>query len=622
MKRKIVIAILCAAVSMGTVGCGNSTASAKKTQTQTDKKEDSKSENSEKSSEEKQSRDIFAMDTYMTVTAYGEHASEAVDKAETEIKRLDEMLSTGNENSEVYKLNQNGEAVVSDDTAYLYERSEKIYKQTKGVFDISIYPVMDAWGFTTENYRIPAEDELSALLKNVDASKIQYDKKTKKITLPKNVKIDFGGIAKGYTSSRIMQIYKKCGVTSGLVSLGGNVQLLGAKPDGSAWKVAVESPDEDGNYLGILQAKDKAVITSGGYERYFEKNGKKYHHIIDPATGYPAENGLTSVTIVSDDGTLADGLSTSLFIMGKEKAEKFWKKYSDKFDVILLTDDDQLYVSEGIADDFQSDYKVKIIDKDGTLVTDAAPFKDAAVGTEFQITVTSTGYTTPLTFTYKVPGETPAPSEVDTTKLAAAIEKAEGLNESDYTKDSWKALQSELTKAKSALEAKESQDTVDKAADSLNKAIDALEAATPDEPTKEVSTDALEKAIKAAGALKESDYTADSWKALQSALAEADTALKEKKNQDTVDKATEKLNKAISALVKKDAGQKVNGTNGTTGTSGKSGKTGSTLNTKSGKAAKTGDPSSMFAWLGLAVTSLGAGIGGFSLKRKKREDEE
>lgn len=222
---------------------------------------------------------------------------------------------------------------------------------------------MDAWGFTTENYRIPAEDELSALLKNVDASKIQYDEKTKKITLPKNVKIDFGGIAKGYTSSRIMQIYKKCGVTSGLVSLGGNVQLLGAKPDGSAWKVAVESPDEDGNYLGILQAKDKAVITSGGYERYFEKNGKKYHHIIDPATGYPAENGLTSVTIVSDDGTLADGLSTSLFIMGKEKAEKFWKKYSDKFDVILLTDDDQLYVSEGIADDFQSDYKVNIMKK-------------------------------------------------------------------------------------------------------------------------------------------------------------------------------------------------------------------------------------------------------------------
>ena len=132
----------------------------------------------------------------------------------------------------------------------------------------------------------------------------------------------------------------------------------------------------------------------------------------------------------------------------------------------------------------------------------------------------------------------------------------------------------------------------------------------------------LQKLINTVNDLNSEDYTADSWKALQSALAEADTALKEKKDQDTVDKATEKLNKAISALVKKDAGQKVNGTNGTTGTSGKSGKTGSTSNTKSGKAAKTGDPSGMFAWLGLAVTSLGAGIGGFSLKRRKREDEE
>ena len=263
---------------------------------------------------------------------------------------------------------------------------------------------------------------------------------------------------------------------------------------------------------------------------------------------------------------------------------------------------------------------VTIIDKDGTLKTDATPFAGAEAGKEFQITVTATGYTTPLTFTYKVAGETPAPSQIDTSALEAAIAEADGLKESDYTADSWAAYQTALANAKAALEAKESQEAVDQAKTALDKAKAAL--AKAEEPTKEVSTDALEKAIKAAGALKESDYTADSWKVLQSALAEADTALKEKKDQDTVDKATEKLNKAISALVKKDAGQKVSGTNGTTGTSGKSGKTGSTSNTKSGKAAKTGDPSSMFAWLGLAVTSLGAGIGGFSLKRKKRKDEE
>ena len=385
-----------------------------------------------------------------------------------------------------------------------------------------------------------------------------------------------------------------------------------ADADISAGKTAIElnlRDDFDPEYTveGLNVKVEGNVLT---FKADSSINPGKYTLTVKDKNGKYADLKTTFILSTTDMPATYDADNKKLTVAENSNEEAF-NTYIGNITSVNGTD----YAASGRG-------SVKIIDKDGTLVTDAAPFKDAAVGTEFQITVTSTGYTTPLTFTYKVPGETPAPSEVDTTKLAAAIEKAEGLNESDYTKDSWKALQSELTKAKSALEAKESQDTVDKAADSLNKAIDALEAATPDEPTKEVSTDALEKAIKAAGALKESDYTADSWKALQSALAEADTALKEKKDQDTVDKATEKLNKAISALVKKDAGQKVNGTNGTTGTSGKSGKTGSTSNTKSGKAAKTGDPSSMFAWLGLAVTSLGAGIGGFSLKRKKREDEE
>lgn len=387
-----------------------------------------------------------------------------------------------------------------------------------------------------------------------------------------------------------------------------------ADADISAGKTAIElnlRDDFDPEYTveGLNVKVEGNVLT---FKADSSINPGKYTLTVKDKNGKYADLKTTFILSTTDMPATYDADNKKLTVAENSNEEAF-NTYIGNITSVNVNGTD--YAASGRG-------SVKIIDKDGTLVTDAAPFKDALAGTEFQITVTSTGYTTPLTFTYKVPGETPAPSEVDTTKLAAAIEKAEGLNESDYTKDSWKALQSELTKAKSALEAKESQDTVDKAADSLNKAIDALEAATPDEPTKEVSTDALEKAIKAAGALKESDYTADSWKALQSALAEADTALKEKKDQDTVDKATEKLNKAISALVKKDAGQKVNGTNGTTGTSGKSGKTGSTSNTKSGKAAKTGDPSSMFAWLGLAVTSLGAGIGGFSLKKKKREDEE
>ena len=221
-----------------------------------------------------------------------------------------------------------------------------------------------------------------------------------------------------------------------------------------------------------------------------------------------------------------------------------------------------------------------------------------------------------------VKAEQPTP-EVDTTKIAESIEKAETLKESDYTTDSWSAFQSALANAKAVMEAKESQETVDAATQSLNEAMNALVKAGTEDPVKKVTTDALEKAIATAGTLKESDYTAESWKALQTALASAKTALEEKKDQSTVDSATDELNKAISALVKKDAGSKeTTGTGSTTGTSGSTGNTGSKTSAKSGKAAKTGDPSSMFAWLGLAVTSFGAGIGGFKLKRKKKDEEE
>ena len=177
------------------------------------------------------------------------------------------------------------------------------------------------------------------------------------------MKVDFGGIAKGYTSASVMEIFKECGVASGLVSLGGNVQALGSKVDGCSWKVAVQNPDSEENYLGVLSIKDKAVITSGGYERYFEKNGKVYHHIIDPSTGYPANSGLKSVTIVSNDGTLADGLSTSLFIMGLKKATDYWRENSDKFDAIFLTSDNKQYATEGIYDNYSSDYTVEKIKK-------------------------------------------------------------------------------------------------------------------------------------------------------------------------------------------------------------------------------------------------------------------
>lgn len=310
------------------------------------------------------SKDLFAMDTYMTLTAYGEHAQEAVDKAAERVEALDALLSTGNENSEIYQLNQNGEATLSEEGGYLVERALELYKKTEGAFDIAIYPVMQAWGFPTQDYHVPDDDTLKEKLALADASKVNYDKDTRKIFFDQDgMEIDLGGIAKGYTSSQIMQIYQDCGVTSGLVNLGGNVQALGCKTDGSKWRVAIQSPDDTEAYLGILEIEDQAVITSGGYERYFEEDGVTYHHIIDPAIGYPADSGLISVTIVSDDGTLADGLSTSLFIMGEEKAAQFWRENSDEFEAIMETSDGELYVTEGIADSLTTDMDVTVIEK-------------------------------------------------------------------------------------------------------------------------------------------------------------------------------------------------------------------------------------------------------------------
>lgn len=313
---------------------------------------------------EKTTQTLFAMDTVMEVTAYGKHAKSGLESAVKEIVRLDQLLSTGDINSEVFAINDNGGGSLSEDTAYLLERSLELYKDTAGVFDITIYPVMEVWGFTTKEYKVPSDDQLQDALALTGGYGIQYDSAKMELSFAmEGMKIDFGGIAKGYTSDRVINLMKEQGIESGIINLGGNVKTLGTKPDGSLWKVAIQSPDDEGGMLGVVEVADKAVITSGGYERYFEEAGISYHHIIDPQTGYPANHGLKSVTIISEDGTLADALSTSLYIMGKEKAEEYWREASHEFDMVLMTDDKKLYITEGIKDTFSSDYEVFVLKK-------------------------------------------------------------------------------------------------------------------------------------------------------------------------------------------------------------------------------------------------------------------
>lgn len=310
------------------------------------------------------SKEFFAMDTYMEVDAYGDNGEKAVAKAEKEVNKLDSILSTGKSTSEISKLNKNKKQVVSADTMSLIKESVKISKETNSAFNPTIYPLMELWGFTTKNYYVPKDNEIKPLLNHMDIDNIKIDERKNEVSFKdSNMKIDLGAIAKGYTSSKIIDIFKENNIKSGMVTLGGNVQVLGKKPDGSLWKVGIQNPIGEDEYLGVLQTSDKAVITSGGYERNFTKNGKIYHHILDPSNGYPANNGLTSVTIISSDGTLADALSTSLFVMGKDKAIDFYKKSNYNFDFILYSSDNKLIISDGIKDIFSSDLDIKVVNK-------------------------------------------------------------------------------------------------------------------------------------------------------------------------------------------------------------------------------------------------------------------
>lgn len=357
------ILALCLGVTLVLAGCSSassgSSGAASKSTTQADT---GTAAETTVSSDEPVSKEIYAMDTVMTVSAYGENAQKAVDDAQKEIERLDALLTTGSDTSAVGEINKNGSGTLPTEGSYLLKRALEISEETDGAFDPAIYPMMELWGFPTENYRVPTDAEIQDCMKLIDPSNIVFDEDTGKVSFKVDgMALDFGGIAKGYTSAQIANIFKKDGVEHGLINLGGNVETLGKKPDGSNWRVAIQDPLDSESMLGVLETHDTAVITSGGYERYFEQDGKRYHHIIDPSTGKPAESGLISATIVSSDGTLADGLSTSLFIMGKDKAADFWRQHKDEFDYILCDENEKLYVTEGIADAFTSDHEVEVV---------------------------------------------------------------------------------------------------------------------------------------------------------------------------------------------------------------------------------------------------------------------
>lgn len=317
---------------------------------------------------EKYSDSIFAMDTYMTIDLYGENAVKAADDIESKINKLEKMWSTTIEGSEIYRINNssNNETVISPETEDILNFVLNMSEKTEGALDISLYPIIKEWGFTTGDYKIPTNEEIAELLKNVDYSNIKIN--DNKVIVPDNMEIDLGAVGKGYTGDIAVNIAKNNGIKSGLINLGGNVCAIGKKPDGSNWKIGLKSPFSDGN-IGVLEISDCSVVTSGNYEKFFQdKNGKKYCHIINPETGLPVDNGLASVTVIGNEGKLCDALSTALFVMGYDKAINYWKQNTD-FEMIIITQNKKIFITEGIENNFSLDenyssLKMNVIKKD------------------------------------------------------------------------------------------------------------------------------------------------------------------------------------------------------------------------------------------------------------------
>ena len=311
---------------------------------------------------ESETRTVYAMDTVMNLTVYGENAAAALESAEKELHTLDEaVLSRTAEGSELYALNtSNGETVecgADDILPALIETALTISDATEGAFDPTLAPVLDAWGFTKDEHRVPSADALKELLSHTGCGKVALEKTADgwTVTLLDGAQLDLGGIAKGYAADLLRAQLEKEGVTSATLDLGGDVFVMGRKTDGSDWRIAVKDPADTESYLGVVSAADKFIVTSGVYERYFEENGVRYHHILDPKTGCPAESGLVSVTVLCENGAWADALSTACFVLGPDGALALRDDLADQgtdFELILVTDDGRVLYTDGLAGAF------------------------------------------------------------------------------------------------------------------------------------------------------------------------------------------------------------------------------------------------------------------------------
>lgn len=301
-------------------------------------------------------REFFAMDTVITLEAYGDSA--ALDAAQAEILRLEQLFSIGEPQSDVARLNAQGTLTLSSETAALLAAAREISVASGGALDVTIGPVVRLWGWYDGAPTVPEAAELTAALELVDFERLRLEGLNATLEKP-GMAVDLGGIAKGFAAGSAAKVLQDQGVTSALLNLGGNIRAVGAKPDGSPWIVGIAAPQDPSSYCCTVEATDCAVVTSGDYQRYFTQDGQTYHHIFDPETGFPTDTGLRSVTVLCEDDTWADGLSTALFVLGLQDGAALWRSCPVDFEAVFLTDDG-ISITEGLKGRFhcQEDYEV------------------------------------------------------------------------------------------------------------------------------------------------------------------------------------------------------------------------------------------------------------------------
>ncbi len=296
------------------------------------------------------------MDTSIEIRIFGSRRT--LEAAFKRVHELDKLMSRTLRGSDIYKVNQQAGrewVEVSADTFHVIETALRFAHLTGGLFDPTITPLVELWGIGTDNPQIPDPGAIEKAQGLIDYRKVELDPKSRKVRLPQpGMGLDLGAIGKGYAADSVAKLLRNRGVESALLNFGGNVYVIGGKPDGSPWRIGIQDPFSDrGTHVTVLEVRDTSIVTSGPYERFFIRNGQRYHHILNPETGYPAETGLASVSIISPSSITADALSTSVFLLGAEKGLALLEEL-EGVEGMLITNDRKVYLTSGLKSQVKS----------------------------------------------------------------------------------------------------------------------------------------------------------------------------------------------------------------------------------------------------------------------------